>query len=84
MKHSNSITAGAHRTGCHNRPEYVEGYPVQDGWTIKGDTRVPKMVMQPFRNSRNCQYTLDPMCGQRDLGCTGCARKQDLSTKGKA
>lgn len=57
--------------GCHDRPEYREVLPVQDGWFLDGTTRTPRMVAMKFRMERSCQYTHTD-AGKADAGCDGC------------
>ena len=74
--------------GCHNRTPFRDVYPVQDGWndlprvTVHssgyGDSRLPRIVEQPFALSRPCQYTLSDL-GRVDPGCVGC--KHRISTE---
>lgn len=61
--------------GCHNRPPFCRVTPVQDGWFLDGDTRVPRMAPSPHRMTADCQYTLSDL-GATDAGCTGCKWQQ--------
>lgn len=60
--------------GCHNRPQYRNMLPVQDGWWMDGQTRVPKMIPSPFRMSAECQFTHTTL-GQADPKCVGCKHR---------
>ena len=61
--------------GCHNRPPFREGIPVQDGYWLDGRTRTPRMAWAPFRMARDCQYSNDQLVGAKDPRCSGCRWK---------
>ena len=64
--------------GCHNRPQFLPSYPVQNGWFSTG-TRI--MVSQPFTMAKDCQYTLTDL-GRADKGCIDCRhRSMDLTPR---
>lgn len=62
--------------GCHNREPYKPSLVVQDGWFHRpgADTRLPRMVVIPFRNRPDCVYTTSDL-GRTDPRCSGCACK---------
>lgn len=60
--------------GCHDRPPFRRVTPVQDGWFLDGDTRVPRMAPAPHRMTTDCQYTRTKL-GQADAGCDGCKHR---------
>ena len=64
-----------HRNGCHNRKDFFESMPVQDGHYMDGFTRTPRMIASPLRNTKLCQYTKTDL-GIADKGCTDCRWRQ--------
>lgn len=56
------------RNGCYNREPFRESLTVQDGWMCG----VRRMVVIPFRNSMDCQYSKDTP----DHRCAGCKWNQ--------
>jgi hypothetical protein len=64
---------------CHNRAPFLDTLRVQDGYAESGPTRFPAMKEIPFRNSRECVYSTDPLIGSKDPGCTGCIWKQEVA-----
>lgn len=66
--------------GCHNRPDFVERFAVQDGWVhgyMSGHTRVAIMRAAPFTMARECQYTKTAL-GQADPKCDGCRHRLNI------
>jgi hypothetical protein len=61
---------------CHNRKPFRDTLRVQDGWADSSLSRLPVMKEVPFRNSRECIYSTDPLVGSKDPGCEGCRWKQ--------
>lgn len=65
---------------CFNRADYAPVILMQDGWieqplSVDAVTRIPRMVLVPFRMSPRCEYTATSELGQADPRCMGCARR---------
>lgn len=62
---------------CKDREPYGQTVRMQEGWidSPSGETRVPKMVNQPFRMNPDCQYTHTTL-GQNDTRCSGCKHRK--------
>lgn len=61
--------------GCHNRPPMRASYPALNGKSyLQPFSRAAyKVVMVPYRNTTDCQYTKH---NPTDPGCTGCRHQE--------
>lgn len=66
---------------CHNRPAFKPSMWVQDGWThsAAATSRLPRMVVVPFRMAADCQYAKDDRYA--DPGCVGCVWKSQSGAR---
>lgn len=58
----------------YNRGPFKQSMWVQDGWEPYKDSRIPRMVISPFRMAEPCQFQRDDKYNLPD--CVGCKHKE--------